>query len=143
MSEESKDGVTITTREIYDMTSDLIKQVNGIGNKIDNLQREIKKQNDISDEVSKVSKQALETAKESHYKAENAKQNADIALSKVNDIEREHFEMKEEQYKKEIEQHEKDKNNRMKFYIAIASATIPWVMAFIFGIIYIFEKGGL
>jgi hypothetical protein len=131
-----ENGVTITIREIYESVNLLTKEVNGLGNRFDGLEIEIKKQNEQSNEAKVRSNQAIEVANEANVIAKEAHKDSEKTLLKVTALE-------QKKYEDEIAEYEKAKDQRNKFYISIASSLIPWIVIIGLGIIYIAKEGGV
>lgn len=128
-------GVMITIREIYESVNKLSKEVGRLSNRFENLETEIKKQNKESQEAKERSYEAISLANEAYCKAEEADKNAGQALQKVRNIEK-------EKYEEKISEHEKSKDQRVKFYISIASSLLPWLILIGLGFIYFARTGG-
>ena len=133
---ESNNGVQITTREIYDLTNNLVKEVNSLGNKCDRLEEKMIAQHQTNEEVKKTSNEALSISKEAILHAQEAQKDAERALKEVSKL-------KKEQQEQQLQEFERQRANRTKFLIALLSSLIPWLITAIIGVIYIFEtKGG-
>jgi len=129
-------GVTITTREIYESVNNLVREVNRLGVRFDKLEDNITSQKEIANEVKKKSYEALSLANDANKSASEASKDAESALEKIEQV-------TQQRYKDKIEQNDKEKDTRSKFYIAVASASIPWIITIIVGVIYVAKNGGL
>lgn len=128
MSENN--GVTVTTREIYDSVNKISTEVLGLGNRFDNLELMITNQNKETSEASERSHLAYNKAHELEKKLTHVENDTLYAIQKTRELETTRYEDK-------ISETKKAKENRNQFYISILSAVTPWVLAILLGIIYI------
>lgn len=130
-----ENGVTITTREIYESVNNLTREVTQLGSRFERLESKISDQSELSHEAKERSHKALNLANDANTNAIEASKDAQSALKKFN-------EMEKERYKEQISTNEKEKETKNKFYVAILSACIPWLITLIIGIIYIAKNNG-
>jgi|GEM_PF-2557820 hypothetical protein len=113
ISPHDGNGVTITLREIYD-------SLNGVSSSLDRLEQRIirlEEKTSVASEADERSRNALKMAEEAFQKANEA-----LVLVKEKEIERKEF--------------------KKMWISAILSATIPWLLGFLFALVYLVQKGG-
>lgn len=128
-------GVTVTTREIYDSVNNLTKEVTQLGSRFDRLESKISDQGDIAYEAKERSHKAFNLATDANNQALEASKDAENALEKLDQLEK-------QRYQDKIKDNQREKDTRSKFYITVASALIPWVFTLILGIIYFAKNNG-
>lgn len=128
-------GVTITSREMYDSINNLTKEVTSFGGRFDRLESKISDHSEMTTEAKERSHKAFNIATDNTKELAEVKQNTDSALNKIGELEKRRYEDK-------IQESQKQKDNRNKLYITIISSALPWVLTLVFGLIYIAKNNG-
>jgi len=130
-----ENGVTVTIREIYESVNNMTNEVTQLGSRFDKLEMKITDQSQVSYEAKERSHKAYNRANEASNKAVEAAEVAKSALDRIEDLEKRRYEDK-------IQENQSQKDTRNKFYIALASSSIPWILTIIMGVIYIAKNNG-